>query len=244
MSPPRTAAALVIGNEILSGKIQEGNALYLARELRALGVELRRIVVVPDEIDTIVEALDALRTTHDVVFTSGGVGPTHDDLTIEAVAKTFGRRVVREPSIAELIAQHYGDRCTDGHLRMADVPEGAELVTTDRIRWPTVAVENVYVLPGIPEIFRLKFEVVKERFRSEPFQLREIWTTLDEGDLKPLLDSVVAAHPAVQIGSYPRIADPEYRVKLTFDGKDARAVGRAADAMAEKIPASAIVRRS
>src|SRR5215467_4093795 len=112
----RTAAALVIGNEILSGKVEETNLAALARTLRGLGVLLRRAVVVLDDVDTIAREVEELAKTHDWVFTSGGVGPTHDDVTIEAVAKAFRVPVVTNPVMASMIRGHYGERCTEGHL--------------------------------------------------------------------------------------------------------------------------------
>src|SRR6188768_2671040 len=145
-----TAAALLIGNELLSGKIHEANLVELARTLRAAGVRLRKVVMVPDEMDVIVAELGALSESHDVVFTSGGVGPTHDDITIEAVAAAFGVRAVVDPGFETLLENVYGDRMTDGHRRMALVPEGAELVSHDDVRWPTVLMRNVWVLPGVP----------------------------------------------------------------------------------------------
>ena len=125
---PRTAAALVIGNEILSGKIADTNTTFLARGLFELGIELRRVVICPDEIATIGKELTALRAAYDLVFTSGGVGPTHDDVTIEGVAESFDRPVVQSEAVAKMIRHYYGDRTTDAHLRMPNMPEGAEMI--------------------------------------------------------------------------------------------------------------------
>ena len=159
----RTAAHLVIGNEILSGKIQDANTYALAKELRSLGVELRRVVVVPDEIDTIAAEVNALRVTHDYLFTSGGVGPTHDDVTIIAIARALGRRVVRFAEVERLIREYYGSRCTDDHLRMADLVEGTELaVAAETGMWPTFVLGNIFVLPGVPEIYRMKLLTVTD----------------------------------------------------------------------------------
>lgn len=241
-TPPRTAAALVIGNELLSGKVADANIPYLARELRALGVSLERVVMVLDDVDTIMDEVRVLSNGYDVVFTTGGVGPTHDDVTIEAVAKAFGRRVVRAPAFEALLRELYGSRLTDAHLRMADVPEGAELVANDQVRWPTVCIANVYVFPGIPEIFRAKFPVLRERFRQEPWHLRMVFTTLDEGVLKGPLDQVVARFPKVQVGSYPKLSDPEYHVKLTLESKDRAAVDAATEALVASLPEGSIVR--
>lgn len=239
---PHTAAALVIGTEILSGKIQEANVVFLAQELRALGVSLERVVFVPDQIDVIVRDLLELSTGFDVVFTSGGVGPTHDDVTIEAIAKAFGRRMVRDPTMEEMLRAFYGARLTEGHLKMADVPEGVSLVSSEEIRWPTMVVENVYIFPGIPEIFRAKFPVVRERFRQEPWVLRAVFTNLDEGVLRSALDEVVRAYPTVQIGSYPKLGDAGYRVKVTLESKDGALVEQATAALLGGLPPEEIVR--
>ncbi len=133
-APATSAAVLVIGNEILSGKVEEANVAVLARALRPLGVLLRRVVVVMDDVDTIAREVTDLSTAHDWLFTSGGVGPTHDDVTIEAVAKAFGVKVVSSPEMEAMLRAHYSERCTDGHLRMALVPEGAALEVSAEVR--------------------------------------------------------------------------------------------------------------
>ena len=239
----RTAAALIIGNELLSGKIAEGNLLGLARELRALGVLLSRAVLILDDLEVIAREVRELSAAHDVVFTSGGVGPTHDDLTIEGVARAFGVSVVVAPAMEEMIRRYYGDRITDGHLLMARVPEGARLVSSAAIPWPTVVMRNVWVLPGVPEVFQMKLPHVRaELTGGTPFSSLAVYTRLDEGDLKPHLDRIVAAHPDVEVGSYPKWHDPEYRTKLTFDGLDAARVRAARDAFLAMLPAGELVR--
>lgn len=220
-----SAAAVLIGNELLSGKVHEANLVELARTLRALGIALRRVVMIPDEMDLIASEVAAFSRSHDVVFTSGGVGPTHDDLTLDAVAKAFGVEARLDESMAEMLRSAYGERCTEHHLRMARVPEGAFLATTSAERWPTVVMRNVWVLPGVPQIFRSKLCVVREWVRGPvPFHSRAVLTRLDEGSLKPLLDRVVEAHPGVEVGSYPKWFDASYKTKITFDSRDAAAV--------------------
>ncbi|MEK6607024.1 MAG: competence/damage-inducible protein A [Myxococcota bacterium] len=238
----QTAAILLIGNEILSGKIDDANARYAIRELRALGVELRRILTVPDEIDEIAEAVRDLSSRFDFVFTSGGVGPTHDDLTMEGVARAFETRIVRHPVLERLLRDHYGEALEQPNLRMADVPEGAALVTADHASWPVTTCRNVYILPGVPEIFRRKFDAIKARFRGAPFYLRVAYLRLGEGVLAPLLDSVVAGWPAVRVGSYPRLDGSEYRVKVTIEGRDAAAVAAAFEGLLAQLPTGEIVR--
>lgn len=233
----RTAAALIIGNELLTGKIQEANLRVLALELRSLGIELLRVSMVLDDIETIAEEVRLLARSHDVVFTSGGVGPTHDDVTIEAVARAFDVPVVRSENIAEMLRGYYRERCTEGHLRMALVPEGAELVNNSEVAWPAVVMRNVWMLPGIPEVFRAKMPLLKDRLKGgAPFVTRAVYTQMDEGDLKPLLDRIVEAYPAVEVGSYPKWRDPAYKTKLTFDGRDRDIVASATQAFVELLP--------
>src|SRR5581483_7478468 len=166
MPRDRTAGLVVVGNEILSGKVVDTNAPFLARELRALGVELRRIVTIPDDLEEIAAAVREFAARYDVVFTSGGVGPTHDDVTIAGVARGLGRAVVRHPVIESRIREFYGEKVNAARLKMAEVPEGTELIVDGRLGFPTIKCENVYVLPGIPELFEQKFLALRGRFLS------------------------------------------------------------------------------
>jgi molybdenum cofactor synthesis domain-containing protein len=234
---PKTAAALIIGNELLSGKVDEANLGVLARALRGVGVVLSRVVMIRDDVATIAREVTALAAAHDLVFTSGGVGPTHDDVTIDAVAMAFGVRVVSDPALEAMIRGHYGARTTAGHLRMALVPEGAALETLPEVPWPTVRMKNTWVMPGVPEAFRMKIPVVVARLSGAPaFVSHAVYTKMDEGDLKPLLDRVVVAFPDVEVGSYPKWNDPTYRTKLTFDGTDRARVAAARDSFVATLP--------
>lgn len=238
----RTAAALIIGNEILTGKVREENVSVLAKELFGLGVRLQRVVICADQVEVIARDLTELRTKHDLVFTSGGVGPTHDDVTVQAVARSLDRSLVRSQELAGLLEQHFGSRCTERHLRMADLPEGFQLVRTGSARWPAVVVDNVYVLPGLPEVFRMKMPILRERLGAgEAFVSRAVYTRCDEAEVADLLDRLVAEHPQVAIGSYPVWNERHYRVKLTVDGADATAVAAAAAALEEALPEGSVV---
>jgi molybdopterin-biosynthesis enzyme MoeA-like protein len=239
----RSAAALIIGNEILTGKIREGNVQTLAGELFRMGIALSRVVVCPDDVEIIAADLAQLRATHDLVFTSGGVGPTHDDVTLPAVARSFARPLERAPLIEGLIRRHWGERVTQGHLRMADVPRGAELIHSDEVPWPVIRVDNVYVLPGVPEIFAMELRMLRDRIGSDvPFVSRALYTMCDEGEIAALLEDVARAHPGVDVGSYPRFRDPDYRVKITFDARSAEAVDAALEACRAALPAEVVVR--
>jgi FAD synthetase len=238
----KTAAIVLIGNEILSGKIADANASYLCRELRELGVDVRRVSVIPDEVDVIATELAACTRAWDIVFTSGGVGPTHDDVTIEGVARALGVPVVRHPALVELLRQYYGDRLTETHLKMAEIPEGAELVGSDRLRFPTIVAGNVVILPGVPEIFRQKFEAIRERFRGSPYHLRNVFVSIGEGTLADYLNALLRDFPTLLLGSYPELANPEYRVKVTLESRDPGYLERALAAFLANLPAAAVVK--
>lgn len=242
MSPPRNAAALIIGNELLTGKVQDRNLAALASELFELGIALRRVVICTDDVDVIVRDLNELRRDHDFVFTSGGVGPTHDDVTLEAVAQAFDQRLGRSPRLEALLEEHFGDRLTPDHLRMADLPEGATLVSGGEQGWPTVRVDNVYVLPGLPEVFRLKLPIIREELGGgTPFISRSVATRSDEGVIAPLLRRLADQHPRISIGSYPRWDDGPVKVMVTFDGRDTAQIDHAVAALLNELPSDQIV---
>jgi molybdopterin-biosynthesis enzyme MoeA-like protein len=238
-----TAAALIIGNELLSGKIADKNLFVLAVTLRSLGVKLKRVVMVLDELDVIADEVRALASTHDWLFTSGGVGPTHDDLTIDGVAKAFGVPVVVSPPLEKMLRGYYGDRVTDSHLLMARVPEGARLVVSPTVPWPGIVKERVWILPGVPEIFASKMALVRTELAGGlPYLSYAVLTTLDEGQLKPMLDRVVELYRDVDIGSYPKFSEPDHKTKLTFDGFVEERVRAARDAFAASLPEGTLVR--
>jgi molybdenum cofactor synthesis domain-containing protein len=233
-----TAAILLIGNEILSGKVQDENARYLIGELRDLGVALRRIEVIPDDLEDIAASVRALADRFDTVFTSGGVGPTHDDLTLAGVAQAFGMPLVRQPELEVMLRASFGDRLHERDLHMADIPAGARLERGPGGTggaWPVVVVRNVWVLPGVPSIFRRKFAAVRELHRASPFHGRALYSRAGEGAIAGDLDDTVATFPEVEIGSYPHLDAPDYQVKITIDGRDAGAVERAAAFLAERL---------
>lgn len=238
----KTVGIVLIGNEILSGKVVDANAAHLCREFRTLGVEVRKISVIPDEVDLIAREVDEFRHAYDWVFTSGGVGPTHDDVTIEGVARGFGLPVVRHPSLVARLEAHYQGRLNEARLKMAEVPEGAELLAADTLIVPVVAIENVFVFPGVPEIFRQKFDAIKDRFRERPFLLRSVYFRIGEGTLAEHLNAMLARFPGLLCGSYPTFADPEYRVRVTLESKEADYLEAALRDLLGRLPPDAVVR--
>lgn len=232
-----TAAALAIGNELLNGKVRESNLHPLALTLRGLGIRLCRSHVVGDDPSEIAREVRELQANHDVLFTSGGIGPTHDDLTIAGVAAAFDVPVREHPDLIAMLERHYGTPLSEAHRRMALTPVGAALYDTPDIHWPTVVMDKVWILPGVPELFRMKLAVVRAHLRGpRAIFSRAIYTLLQEAELTALLDRIVAEHPRVEIGSYPKWFDPEYRTKITFDGEDQDAVRGALDALVAALP--------
>ncbi len=237
-----SAAIIVIGNEILSAKVEDENGPWLARELRDLGVELRRIETVPDEVPLIVDALKRCLTSARWVFTSGGIGPTHDDVTIQAVAQAFARRVVQDERTIALLRLRFGEQLNAARLRLAEVPEGSKVEFHEGYLFPVISLENVVILPGVPSLLREGFTRIRERFRQAPIFYRALYLALGEGAVAEHLNATVARFPSVGIGSYPRFDDADHRVKVTFDGRDEADVRAALEHLRGLLPRGAIIR--
>jgi molybdenum cofactor synthesis domain-containing protein len=238
----RSCGLVVIGNEILSGKIHDTNTYFAARELRSIGVALRRIAVVPDELEAIAEEVRYCAQRFEFVLTSGGVGPTHDDITIAGVAAALGRPVVIHPQLEALIRSHFSDKPNKAGLKMAEVPEGAVLIEGGPMIFPTVQVENIYMLPGIPQLFEGKLLALKARFTTDPYFAHAIYTSAGEGTIAALLDACLERFPKLLLGSYPKIGSSEYRVKVTLESKDRDYLESAFRYLLELIPRDVIVK--
>jgi molybdenum cofactor synthesis domain-containing protein len=240
-----SAALVVIGNEVLSAKVVDENGPFLARRLRDLGVRLTAIHTLPDDVPEIAATLQRLRPRCSWIFTTGGVGPTHDDVTLGAVAQALDRAVIRHARLEALLRAmhrryHAGQEISEEALRMADVPEGTRLEGDPD--HPTLVVENVVMLPGVPEFCRYQFERFAPSLAAPPFRLACLYLSVGEGPIAAVLDRVVREHPSVEIGSYPRFDGADHRVKLTVESKDASRVTAARDALLAALPAGSIVR--
>lgn len=227
---------MAIGNELLSGKVRDQNVHYLAQELRALGVPLRLVLIVPDEVPAIIDALTLARARAEAVITTGGVGPTHDDVTVRAVAEAFGLDRVRDARLERDIQAYYGGRANDDVLAMADLPRGAELLRPVPFFLPIIRVGPVFVFPGEPGALRRLFDGWKEALRQQPFVLARLELDADEGELAPPLRTLQIEFPTVQIGSYPRFDEgAPYRVLVTLEGKDPEAVRGAGERLVARL---------
>jgi FAD synthetase len=237
----KTAGIVVIGNEILSARTRDENAAYFLRELRALGVSVRRVSIIPDELNSIRDEIRSSSEGYDYVFTSGGVGPTHDDVTIAGVAAAFERPICRSTELEKTLRGYYQENLTDAMLRMAEVPEGASLLRHNRMWFPVIAVENVYIFPGVPEILASKFERIKEMFRESPFLTVDVFLDVEEGYVADALSEVLERFPSLLLGSYPTFNNPAYKVKLTLESKDQPYLERARECLFERLEARSIV---
>jgi FAD synthetase len=237
-----TAGLLVIGNEILSGKVVDENSPYLAAELRPLGVELLRILTIPDDIETIANEVRIMSKAYDHVFTSGGIGPTHDDVTLDGVALAFGRELVLDEEMCRRMEEAVGGPLNESMKKMAMVPVGCERAEAANLWFPVVAVENVYIFPGIPKLFRKKFESLHDRFRGVPFELKRVYVTQHESEIAHHLNSLLSDFAELMLGSYPRLGESEYRVMLTLESRDAGYLERALESLLSRLPAEFVYR--
>lgn len=233
--PPDTAALVIIGNEILSGKITDTNGAWLLKELRSLGVETTRVEIVPDEEALIVDAIHRCQRHASHLFTSGGIGTTHDDVTVPAIAKALGKKVVHAPEIVAMLRGHWGDRVDAVKLRLAEIPEGAELVAggAGTIGLPVILADGILILPGVPELFRSKFEAVRERYRARPIALVNLYLDVSEPDIADTLTEATRRFQGIAIGSYPRFDDADHRVRITIESRDAALVDACAKFLRE-----------
>jgi molybdenum cofactor synthesis domain-containing protein len=200
-----TAAVLVIGDEILSGRTKDKNIGYIAEYLTNIGIDLREVRVVPDIEDEIVAALNALRSRYDHVFTTGGIGPTHDDITADSVAKAFGVPIDVDPrAVALLLERIPKDQLNEARLRMARIPEGAELIENSVSKAPGFSIGNVHVMAGVPSIMQAMLDALAPRLATGKKMLsRSLAAGLKEGDIASALGAIQADYPDVSMGSYP-----------------------------------------
>jgi molybdenum cofactor synthesis domain-containing protein len=233
-----TAALLVIGDEILSGRTKDKNIGYIAEYLTNIGVELREVRVVPDVEEEIVAALNAMRERYSYVFTTGGIGPTHDDITADAVAKAFGVAIDHHPEAVALLRERFGEAYLNAaRMRMARIPEGGELVRNKVSTAPGFRVGNVFVMAGVPAIMQAMLDEIAPRLKTGAKVLSEtIRADTREGDIGSALGEVAKAHPGVSIGSYPFWDDKAGpNTNLVVRSRDAAALAAAKAAVEEML---------
>ena len=238
----KTAGIIIIGNEILSGKVTDINSPYLCQELRILGVEVKQIITIPDTPEIIGKTVLDFSERFTWVFTSGGIGPTHDDITVASIAQGFGTKLFESPQIIEAIHNYHGKSMTNAHRKMAMIPEGSELVEYAKGRAPQLQFHNIFVFPGIPELLKSRFSGIKERFRTTPIVLKQIFLRVDEGEIADSLDETQDAFPQLMLGSYPVISGTDYNVKLTLECRDNEYLEKALNFLCERLPEECVLR--
>ena len=227
-----TAALAIIGDEILSGRTQDKNIAQVALWLNDQGIRLSEVRVVPDDMARIAEAVNELRASYDYLFTTGGIGPTHDDITVDSIAAAFGVPVVVHPAARKILEDYYRDRpggLTEARLRMARVPEGAELIPNQTSGAPGVRMGNVFILAGVPNIAAAMLEALSGKLEGgRPVVSITVGARAPESDVADLLRETEAANPGVAIGSYPFFKDGRYGANFVIrseDGQLARSTG-------------------
>jgi len=237
-----TAALLVIGDEILSGRTQDRNIAQVATWLNEQGIRLAEVRVVPDDARAIGDAVNALRGGNDYLFTTGGIGPTHDDITVDAIAAAFGVPVVVHPEARQILEDYYRDRpggLTEARLRMARTPQGAELLRNPYSGAPGIRIGNVYILAGVPAIAASMLEALTGSLEGgRPMVSVTVGARAAESDVADLLRETEQAHPGVAIGSYPFFRDGGYGANFVVRSEDAELAQRTGSELVERLRAA------
>jgi molybdenum cofactor synthesis domain-containing protein len=219
-----TACLVIIGNEILSGRTQDANLAYIAKGLNEIGVRLREVRVIPDIAETIIATVNEVRATFDYVFTTGGIGPTHDDITSECIARAFSVRWLLSEEARRRLAAGYASPAdlNAARLRMAHIPEGATLIDNPVSRAPGFQIGNVFVMAGVPRVMQAMFDGVKHRLTGgAPVLSRTVTSGLPEGVLAEGLGRLQARYPDFDVGSYPYYRRGGFGTSLVVRGTDA-----------------------
>ena len=234
-----TAALAVIGDEILSGRTQDKNVAQLATWLNDQGIRLAEVRIVPDDPGRIGEAVNALRVAHDYLFTTGGIGPTHDDITIDAIAEALGVPVIVHPGARQILEDYYRDRpggLTEPRLRMARVPEGAELIPNPSSGAPGVKWGNIYILAGVPHIAASMLEALTGKLEGgRPVVSVTVGARVAESDVAQLLSELEQANPGVAIGSYPFFREGRYGANFVIRSEDGDLAQRTGEELAARL---------
>ena len=224
MSRTVTAALIIIGDEILSGRTKDANLAFLGRRLNELGIRLKEVRVVADDEDAIIAAVNTCRAAFDYVFTTGGIGPTHDDITAASIAKAFGQKLIRNPQAVEILLASYarsGFEVNEARLSMANTPEHASLIENPVSGAPGIQIENVFVFAGVPKIMQAMFDGMTHLLTGgAPLEERSVAVDLGEGTIAETLVEVQDRFDGVTIGSYPYYHSGSFGVKLVLRGTD------------------------
>ena len=236
MSNP-TAAILVIGNEVLSGRTQDANVNFIAKRLSTLGVTLSEVRIIPDDEAMIIDTAQHLSQKYDQVFTTGGIGATHDDITAASIAKAFGRQLHTDPDAVNILSQYYEERLNETRLKMALIPERSVLIKNPVSAAPGFQVENVYCLAGIPAVMQAMFDVIIPTLKTgQTYHARTVKSHVLENDIAQPLAAIQDQFPSLEIGSYPSFLAPgKWGVSLVVRGTDLEIIDHSVTAICTMI---------
>ncbi len=232
------AALVIIGNEVLSGRTQDANIAHIAVNLNEYGIRLMEVRVVPDIEKDIIKAVNELRAENDYVFTTGGIGPTHDDITAASIAKAFGVTLERSEQTRQMLLDYYGDEAalTPARLKMADIPAGAKLVPNPVSGAPGIHIGNVYVMAGVPRIMQAMLDNILPTLKGgAPVLSRTVTCGMPESQIADELSKLQDQYPHIDIGSYPSYREGKHSTALVLRGTDPREIDKAAGELEEII---------
>jgi molybdopterin-biosynthesis enzyme MoeA-like protein len=220
----KTVSIIIIGDEILSAKFQDENTSFLLNQCSMLGIKVNTVRIIPDLLSVIQSVVYEESTKSDYVFTTGGVGPTHDDLTMKGIAMAFDVLLVRNPVLEERIRSKMGDKCTEAALGMADIPDTAKLLDSAKGFFPQIVMNNVYIFPGIPYLLKKKFNAITHQFEGSIVEVRRLYLNTRESQIASELSHIQDAFPSLNIGSYPRYNEAPVTLIFTIQGLDIKQV--------------------
>ncbi|MCP4296231.1 MAG: competence/damage-inducible protein A [Proteobacteria bacterium] len=231
----KKAAIIIIGDEILSGRVVDKNSPFLIQHLSEKGIQVQYCVTIPDDPEIISETVLTYSQKVEWCFTSGGIGPTPDDITVASIARAFAVPVVRHSFLEKLIRKISGEKLTTEHLKMADIPEGAVLHETNKEYFPALQFNNIFILPGVPIFLQGVFLAIQDHFKGEIYPVMEIDLCVEEGIISAELKHTLNRFPDLKIGSYPCFDDPEICVKLVLEHEDGAYLEEAYEYLMRKV---------
>jgi len=240
----KSAGIIVIGDEILNGDVADTNSNYITKSLYNLGVQTQKISVISDNIDEISNEVVLFSKKYDIVITSGGIGPTHDDVTFEGVAKAFNEELIFHPTLVKICSEYFNtDDLTNPVMKLAKVPSSAKLTFANdkndrRSKYPNVAVKNVYIFPGIPQLLQYAFDNLAPVMFStgRQFYTENVYFNVTENKIAQFLDEVLKSYPDVRVGSYPVIQNTAYKVRIKIESNEEKLTAKAAEKLIELVP--------
>lgn len=238
----KTAGIVIIGNEILSGTVRDRNAVFMARELQLRGIKLCQISVVPDDVDEIARVVKEFSKRFHYVFTSGGLGPTHDDVTIEGISKAFGVQPVVNEGLKKLLHERFGETLSTEKLKIARIPRGAELIFDKALKFPLIRFSNIYIYPGVTKILEKQFFITSQHLDGRQAFLVRIYIDERESEMAPFLNKIIRGNIGINIGSYTVMEKDHFLILLTLESSSEKILNAMLAKLIHEFPKEKIMR--